>query len=56
MAELFNFRNAVDTTQRYILNDDSKEFLNSILDTCGDRERFFKAENSVWRAQNGRSW
>lgn len=50
------FKNKVDTTQRYILDDESKDFLNSIIDTCEDRKRSLKAGNIVWRAQNGHSW
>jgi hypothetical protein len=50
------FRHAVDTKQRYILDDECKNFLNSILDTCKDRERFCKAGSILWRAQNGNSW
>lgn len=50
------FKHAVDTRQRYILDEESKEFLNSIIDTCGDRETHLKAESTVWRAQNGHSW
>lgn len=50
------FKNAVDTKQRYILDEESKDFLNSIIDTCGDRERSLKAGSIVWRAQNGHSW
>lgn len=51
-----NFKYAVDTKQRYILDEESKDFLNSIIDTCGDRERSLKKGSIVWRAQNGHSW
>jgi hypothetical protein len=51
-----NFRYAVDTKHRYILDEESKDFLNSIIDTCGDRERSLKTGSIVWRAQNGHSW
>lgn len=51
-----NFRYTVDTKQRYILDDESKDFLNAIIDTCGDRERLLKTDSVVWRAQNGHSW
>ena len=50
------FKNSVDTKHRYILDEVSKEFLNSIIETCGDRERPLKAGSVVWRAQNGHSW
>ena len=38
------------------LDDESKGFLNSIIDTCKDREKNLKAGSIVWRAQNGHSW
>lgn len=38
------------------MNEDSKDFLNSIIDTCGDREMTLQAGYIVWRAQNGHSW
>lgn len=50
------FRYSVDTKQRYILDDESKEFLNAIIDTCKDRETPLKEGSVVWRAQNGHSW
>ena len=50
------FRNAVDTKHRFILDDESIKFLNSIVDTCGERERTIKMGVNVWRAQNGHSW
>ena len=50
------FKNAVDTKQRYILDEESKGFLNSIIDTCGERERHLNAGIVVWRAQNGHDW
>lgn len=50
------FRNAVDTKHRFILDDESIKFLNSIVDTCGERERTIKMGANVWRAQNGHSW
>lgn len=49
------FRIAVDTKQRYILDGESKDFLNSIIGTCKDRERTLKKGSIVWRAQNGHS-
>ncbi|MBB5188333.1 hypothetical protein HNQ57_002612 [Zhongshania antarctica] len=50
------FKNAVDTKRRYILDSESKDFLNSIIATCGGRERPLPAGLVVWRAQNGHSW
>lgn len=49
------FREAVHTKQRYILDDESKIFLDSIIQTCKDRERTVETGSIVWRAQNGHS-
>ena len=38
---------------RYILDNESNEFLNSINDTCNDRVKILKAGSVVWRAQTG---
>ncbi|AZL86665.1 RES domain-containing protein [Aliivibrio salmonicida] len=38
---------------RYILDDESKDFLNSIIDTCEERTQILKKGSSVVRAQNG---
>lgn len=50
------FSHAVDTKHRFILDEESTGFLNSIVDTCGERERTLKKGVTVWRAQNGHSW
>ena len=47
------FSLAVNRKQRYILDEDSKAFLNSIIETCKDRETILKANSIVWRAQIG---
>lgn len=52
----WNFSFAVNTKHRFILDDDSKDFLNSIIDTCLNREMNIKTGTIVWRAQNGNSW
>lgn len=49
------FRHVVDTKQRFILDQESIGFLNSIVETCGERERTIKKDLIVWRAQNGHS-
>lgn len=49
----FDFRNAVCTKQRYILDKDSNEFLESIINTCSTRETTIKSGSLVWRAQIG---
>ncbi|UVO08696.1 RES family NAD+ phosphorylase [Pectobacterium polonicum] len=52
----WDFKYSVDNKQRYILDKESNYFLNSIVDTCGDRERFLKKGSIFWRAQNGHDW
>jgi hypothetical protein len=49
----WEFSQSVHTKLRYILDDDSKGFLNSIIDTCGERTETLKAGHVLWRAQNG---
>lgn len=49
------FKYVVETKQRYILDEESIDFLNSIVDTCGEREKILKKDCVVWRAQNGHS-
>ncbi|MFT7405799.1 RES family NAD+ phosphorylase [Zhongshania sp.] len=51
-----NFKHKVDTKQRFILDEESVEFLNSIVNTCQEREHTIKKDSIVWRAQNGHSW
>jgi len=51
----WEFNNSVHTKLRYILDDESKDFLNSIIDTCQDRTTVLKKDSLVWRAQNGHS-
>lgn len=47
------FSLAVNRKQRYILDEDSTNFLNSIIETCKERENILKANTIVWRAQIG---
>ena len=35
----FEFEDTINTKQRYILSDESKSFLESIIKTCSDREK-----------------
>ena len=49
------FSHSVHTKLRYILDDESKAFLSSIIDTCQDRTEILKKDSLVWRAQNGHS-
>jgi RES domain-containing protein len=46
----------VKSKQRYILDDESKQFLDSIIDTCEDRITKLEKGSIVYRAQNGCDW
>ncbi|MCI5218985.1 MAG: RES domain-containing protein [Candidatus Electrothrix sp. LOE2] len=50
---IFNW--SVNQKNRYILDEESKDFLNAIIETCEDRELNLKKGSNVWRAQNGHS-
>ena len=52
----WEFSKSVHTKLRYILDNESKEFLNSIIDTCKERTTTIKKGSIVWRAQNGCSF
>lgn len=52
----WNFINYIQNKNRYILNSESKDFLDSIDKTCKDRVRDFKLGSIVWRAQKGHDW
>jgi len=52
----YDFREVVHRKNRYILDDESLDFLNSLIETCSDRERKIEAGAILWRAQNGHSW
>ncbi|MCL6407639.1 RES domain-containing protein [Dickeya dadantii] len=52
----WDFKYSVDNKQRYILDKESTDFLNSIIDTCRDREISLKKDSIFWRAQNGHNW
>jgi hypothetical protein len=47
------FSNKVHSKQRYIMDDESNDFLNSIMNTCEARVKSLKAGTPVWRAQIG---
>jgi len=49
----WEFSNSVNTKRRYILDEESKCFLNSIKDTCKDRIKTIPISKSLWRAQIG---
>ena len=52
----WNFSYSVRSKQRYILDDESKHFLDSIIDTCQNRITKLKKDSIVYRAQDGHSW
>jgi len=47
------FRHAVKNKSRYILDDESKEFLKAVEDTCKSRIKTIPISYSLWRAQIG---
>lgn len=49
----YHFSYAVCTKQRYIMDKESSDFLNSIFDTCSHRETVINSGSIVWRAQIG---
>ena len=51
-----DFSNSVRSKQRYILDDETKNFLDSIIDTCQNRIKTLKKDSIVFRAQNGHEW
>lgn len=51
-----DFSYSVRNKNRYILDDDCKEFLDSILGSCQDRIREIKSGSILWRSQNGHSY
>ncbi len=50
------FCNYVQTKSRYLLDEMSMEFLDSIIATCAERETVIEEDSIVWRAQNGHDW
>lgn len=49
----WDFKDSVKNKSRYILEEDSKEFLEAIKDTCKTRIRIIKPSHCLWRAQIG---
>lgn len=49
----WKFRHAVKNKSRYILDDESKDFLKAIEDTCTSRVETISMSGSLWRAQIG---
>lgn len=52
----WDFSYSVCNKNRYILDEECKGFLDSILDTCQDRIREIKRGSILWRSQNGHSY
>ncbi|MDA0100847.1 RES family NAD+ phosphorylase [Vibrio sp. ART SEL2] len=50
------FSHTVKHKSRYILDDDSKAFLDAVADTCGSRAKVLEKGTVLWRAQNGHDW
>ncbi len=49
----WTFRHAIKNKSRYILDDESKEFLKAVEDTCKSRIKTISISDSLWRAQIG---
>ena len=49
----WDFCYSVKNRQRYIISEEDKDFLESILNTCQDRIRTISSGATVWRAQLG---
>ncbi|MDC1286284.1 RES family NAD+ phosphorylase [Gammaproteobacteria bacterium] len=52
----WHFSDSVRSKQRYILDDESKNFLDSLIDTCQNRIKTMRKDSIVYRAQDGHSW
>lgn len=52
----WNFSSSVHNKNRYILDDVSKDFLETIFTTCEDRIREIKKDTILWRSQHGHSY
>lgn len=49
----WKFRHSVKNKSRFILDNESKDFLKAIEDTCTSRIEIISMSNSLWRAQIG---
>jgi len=49
----WEFRHAVKNNSRFILGDESKDFLKAIEETCPSRIKNISVSDSIWRAQIG---
>lgn len=49
----WTFRHSVKNKSRFILDDESKDFLKAIEDTCTSRIETISISDSLWRAQIG---
>lgn len=49
----WEFRHAVKNNSRFILDKESKDFLNAIEDTCPSRIEIISISSFLWRAQIG---
>jgi hypothetical protein len=49
----WTFSHAVKNKSRYILDDESKEFLKAVEDTCTSRIKIIPISDSLWRSQLG---
>lgn len=47
------FRHAVKNKSRFILDDESKDFLKAVEDTCASRIETISMTDALWKAQIG---
>jgi len=52
----WDFSSSVHNKNRYIFDDESKDFLESIFTTCEDRVTEIKKGTILWRSQHGNSY
>lgn len=52
----WEFQNYVQRSSRYIFDDRTKGFLDTLVATSADRRREFRKGQTFWRAQAGHGW
>jgi hypothetical protein len=53
LRSYWDFRHAIKNNSRFILDQESKDFLTAIEDTCSNRIEIITMNSSLWRAQIG---
>jgi len=52
----YDFRNHVIQNFRYVFDDSTNQFLQTVLNTSHSRRRIIELGSALWRAQGGHSW